>query len=129
MTLPMPKDMHAAPRELVLTGARIARTSQIAEPLTIHLRGDRIENLLPPQIRPIHTTGIDLSHHLVLPGLINAHDHLDFSLYPQLGRGPYPSWRECLPTRSGVRWERPGVPAPETREGDICSSAHSRQLG
>jgi cytosine/adenosine deaminase-related metal-dependent hydrolase len=90
----MPRDTHAAPSELVLTGARIARSSQIAEPLTIHLRGDRIEGLLPPQVRPIHATEIDLSSHLVLPGLINAHDHLDFSLYPQLGRGPYPSWRE-----------------------------------
>ncbi len=94
MTPPNPRSTHAAPRELVLSGARIARSSQIAELLTVHLRGDRIESLLSPQVRPIHATEIDLSGHLVLPGLINAHDHLDFSLYPQLGRGPYPSWRE-----------------------------------
>jgi len=94
VTPPMSKDTHAAPCELVLTGARIARTSQIAEPLTVHVRGGRIEGLLPPQVRPIHATEIDIAGHLVLPGLINAHDHLDFSLYPQLGHGPYPSWRE-----------------------------------
>ncbi len=26
---------------------------------------------------------------MVLPGLINAHDHLEFALYPNMGRGPY----------------------------------------
>lgn len=33
---------------------------------------------------------IDLSEYLLLPGLINAHDHLEFALFPKLGRGPYP---------------------------------------
>jgi cytosine/adenosine deaminase-related metal-dependent hydrolase len=32
-----------------------------------------------------------LGGYLVLPGLINAHDHLEFNLYPRLGRGPYPN--------------------------------------
>jgi cytosine/adenosine deaminase-related metal-dependent hydrolase/ubiquinone/menaquinone biosynthesis C-methylase UbiE len=32
---------------------------------------------------------IDLRGYLLLPGLINAHDHLEFGLFPNLGSGPY----------------------------------------
>lgn len=32
---------------------------------------------------------VDATGYVILPGLINAHDHLEFNLYPQLGRGPY----------------------------------------
>ncbi len=32
---------------------------------------------------------IDLSGYLLLPGFINAHDHLEFGLFPHLGAGPY----------------------------------------
>jgi cytosine/adenosine deaminase-related metal-dependent hydrolase len=32
---------------------------------------------------------IDFEGGIAFPGLINAHDHLDFDLYPALGRGPY----------------------------------------
>jgi cytosine/adenosine deaminase-related metal-dependent hydrolase len=32
---------------------------------------------------------LDLRGYLILPGLINAHDHLEFNLYPRLGRGHY----------------------------------------
>jgi cytosine/adenosine deaminase-related metal-dependent hydrolase len=30
----------------------------------------------------------------ILPGLINAHDHLEFALFPRLGAGPYPNATE-----------------------------------
>jgi cytosine/adenosine deaminase-related metal-dependent hydrolase len=40
---------------------------------------------------------LDLAGHEVLPGFINAHDHLEFSLFPALGSGPY---------RNATEWAR-----------------------
>jgi cytosine/adenosine deaminase-related metal-dependent hydrolase len=37
------------------------------------------------------TITLDLHNSLILPGLINAHDHLELNLFPKLGRGPYPN--------------------------------------
>ncbi len=38
--------------------------------------------------------GIDLGGYMLLPGLINAHDHLEFALFPRLGRGGYSNFLE-----------------------------------
>jgi len=32
---------------------------------------------------------LDLTGLCILPGLVNAHDHLEFALFPRLGQGPY----------------------------------------
>lgn len=42
---------------------------------------------------------LDLAGYRILPGLINAHDHLEFNLFPRLGKGPYPNatqWAEDI---------------------------------
>lgn len=60
---------------MILRGARVALGPNEAVERDIELRGSRVN--------------IDLRRYLILPGLINAHDHLEFNLYPRLGRGPY----------------------------------------
>ena len=45
---------------------------------------------------------IDVGGAIVFPGLVNSHDHLEFDLYPPLGRGPYPdflAWSEDIHRR------------------------------
>ena len=73
-------------RSIRLTGARITRDAHNAESMDVVIQRGRIADF-----GSAHTRGpvIDLSGYLLLPGLINAHDHLEFSLFPRLGRGPY----------------------------------------
>jgi cytosine/adenosine deaminase-related metal-dependent hydrolase/SAM-dependent methyltransferase len=54
------------------------------------------------------TVDLDLSGYLLLPGLINAHDHLEFGLFPRLGSHQYQNFREWaeeiyLPSESPLR--------------------------
>jgi cytosine/adenosine deaminase-related metal-dependent hydrolase len=51
---------------------------------------------------------LDLTGLQIVPGLINAHDHLHFALFPRLGSGPYPNataWAQDIyhPERDPVR--------------------------
>ncbi len=51
---------------------------------------------------------LDLAGHLLLPGLINAHDHLEFNLFPRLGNRRYGNageWARDIyhPERSPIR--------------------------
>ena len=39
-------------------------------------------------------SSLDLGGYLVLPGLINSHDHLEFALFPRLGKGGYNNFLE-----------------------------------
>ena len=78
----------------LLTGARVAQGPLTAVRADVKIRGGRIAEFRQPgdnAHRADALPTIDLEGCLVLPGLINAHDHLEFSLFPRLGRGPYSS--------------------------------------
>jgi cytosine/adenosine deaminase-related metal-dependent hydrolase/ubiquinone/menaquinone biosynthesis C-methylase UbiE len=63
---------------------------------SIAVSGDRIQSIqhqsrysVDEKYHSFMGCSLDLSGYLLLPGLINAHDHLEFSLYPNIGDGPY----------------------------------------
>ena len=60
----------------------------------------------------------DLGGRVVLPGLVNAHDHLDFSTFPPLGSPPYASVYDWAADVDGGRGDRSvaaalAVPLPD----------------
>ncbi|HZU24398.1 MAG TPA: amidohydrolase family protein [Bryobacteraceae bacterium] len=78
--------LHGAPAAaVILRGARVARSARRAEKADVAVARGRIRHIG----RVAGRKGLDLSDCLILPGLINAHDHLDFSVFPRLGDGPY----------------------------------------
>lgn len=76
---------------MILTGARFAINATDSLRADLLIRGRRV--FVPPTSARGSRT-IDLAGFLILPGLINAHDHLELNLFPRLGRGPYPSATE-----------------------------------
>jgi cytosine/adenosine deaminase-related metal-dependent hydrolase len=100
---------------LILRNARVAQDAEHASRLDIVIRNGVIEGLE----RNIPTSGhsvFDVEGSLVLPGLINAHDHLEFGLFPRLGKGIYSdaqSWAMDIyhPDESPIR-ELLQIPKP-----------------
>jgi cytosine/adenosine deaminase-related metal-dependent hydrolase/ubiquinone/menaquinone biosynthesis C-methylase UbiE len=80
-----------------LYGARLAvgPTAAVEGEICIH-QGCVQEISVAAGSRPMSSveTSIDLQGYLVLPGLINAHDHLEFALFPRLGKGGYRNFLE-----------------------------------
>jgi cytosine/adenosine deaminase-related metal-dependent hydrolase len=76
---------------MMIRGARVATSPGESAELDIEIGRGKILAIDKPKRLPKGVIGLDLGGHLILPGLINAHDHLEFNLYPRLGRGPYPN--------------------------------------
>jgi cytosine/adenosine deaminase-related metal-dependent hydrolase/ubiquinone/menaquinone biosynthesis C-methylase UbiE len=91
-------------RELscVLHDARVALGPRESPDIDIAIADDRITSIAPAIALTRSATRIDLSGFLILPGLINAHDHLDFGLFPRLGGAAYVNanhWAEDIQQR------------------------------
>jgi cytosine/adenosine deaminase-related metal-dependent hydrolase len=71
---------------VLITGARVTINANEAVKLNLWLYSGRISF---SRIRQAEDTILDLEGCLVLPGLINAHDHLEMNLFPRMGDGPY----------------------------------------
>lgn len=76
-----------------LRGARVAVDACTAMRRDIEIRDGRIS------FDAAGGNAVDLSGFLLLPGLINAHDHLEFNLFPRLGTRMYQNateWAEDI---------------------------------
>jgi len=92
---------------MILHGARVALGPEEAAALEVEICNGKIQAMRESVKTPKGAEVLDLDGHLILPGLINAHDHLEFNLYPRLGRGPYPNageWARDIykPTKSPI---------------------------
>jgi cytosine/adenosine deaminase-related metal-dependent hydrolase/ubiquinone/menaquinone biosynthesis C-methylase UbiE len=77
-------------RVQLLTGGSLALTSSDKVITNLRLDHTRISAFTPTATAT--PNAIDLSGYSILPGLINSHDHLEFALFPRLGRGNYQSF-------------------------------------
>lgn len=109
--LQRPKTSGVRPRgklcgSLHLAGARIAFGPTIAMAADLDIGAGKICRI--ESSGATRAGELDLAGRLILPGLINAHDHLEFNLFPRLGNGPYRNfleWAEDIhrPDTSPVR--------------------------
>ncbi len=74
---------------MLITGARVAINGSETVQTTLTTHRGRVS--FHPLKRNSTNRILSLEGHLIVPGLINAHDHLELNLFPRLGHGPYPN--------------------------------------
>src|SRR3569833_960739 len=77
---------------MILNNLKMALTG---DPVNIRISDGRIQEVSPA---PINTTNgqfnLKFDQVIVLPGIINSHDHLDFNLFPSFGGRKYANYTE-----------------------------------
>jgi ubiquinone/menaquinone biosynthesis C-methylase UbiE/cytosine/adenosine deaminase-related metal-dependent hydrolase len=90
----------STPTLFAYTNARCALTPFDAAAATLTTCGNRMEQVDSRAFEQSpELSTLNLSGYHILPGLINAHDHLEFALFPRLGRGRYANaaqWAEDI---------------------------------
>jgi cytosine/adenosine deaminase-related metal-dependent hydrolase len=78
-------------RRTVVHGARCALGQGGTARASIHIANGRVTHIGTEAYQSSNSacTEIDLDGFLVMPGFINAHDHLQFALHPRLADPPY----------------------------------------
>jgi hypothetical protein len=83
---------------IVLHNARYASGPQTSAFASIYIEDGRITRITressPSQRSASASTEINLRGFFLMPGLINAHDHLEFALFPRLADPPYRNYIE-----------------------------------
>jgi cytosine/adenosine deaminase-related metal-dependent hydrolase/SAM-dependent methyltransferase len=81
-----------------LHGARLALGPDEGVAAELHIQDSRVATICGPtcavHLAPAAQPAVDLQGYLLLPGLINAHDHLEFALFPRLGKGGYQNFMD-----------------------------------
>lgn len=84
---------------LRIARARIALDAELSVIGDVEIQDGNIASIITSrqgrsmaEASPSHA--LYLHGYMLLPGLINAHDHLDFGLYPNLGRGGYDNFAD-----------------------------------
>ena len=106
--------------QLFLSGGKVAFSALEVADVNLQIRHGIISalnsTLAKEEPRSTQFFKVNLQGCLLMPGLINAHDHLEFGLFPRLGNGPYPdakSWAmdiyrpEESPIREHLRVSQP----------------------
>ena len=78
-----------APPDVVVTGANCVLGAEAAVTARVEIRQGYVALISPDNSNSHALHEIDLSGYRVFPGLINAHDHLEFALFPELSAAPY----------------------------------------
>ena len=77
-------------------GARVARAPYDATQLDLEIQAGRIHSLCSSLLQDETSSPLqlNLAGMLVLPGLVNSHDHLEFGIFPRLGNRTYANAQE-----------------------------------
>jgi ubiquinone/menaquinone biosynthesis C-methylase UbiE/imidazolonepropionase-like amidohydrolase len=76
----------------VIQGARCTLGAQESTPAELQINGGHITRMISPRrssLIPASSCHMDLDGYRIMPGLVNAHDHLEFALFPRLASTRY----------------------------------------